>query len=133
MEEVKQISKQEEMRKRYESRQVGGTEKVEQKSKEVPLNYRKQKTRKNVYKQCNGLKRNSRKIKSLQLHEAFQLQYDQERADKGSKQKEKLFQNVDEISEGRKNNTISLVERKIKILYMTNIPWKSSQRKRKMN
>ena len=133
MEEVKQISKQEEMRKRYESRQVGGTEKVEQKSKEVLLNYRKQKTRKNVYKQCNGLKRNSRKIKSLQLHEAFQLQYDQERADKGSKQKEKLFQNVDEISEGRKNNTISLVERKIKILYMTNIPWKSSQRKRKMN
>ena len=41
------------------------------------------------------------------MYEGFQLQYEQERADKEKKQK-KLFQNVDEISEGRKSNTISL-------------------------
>ena len=37
--------------------------------------------------------------------------------DKEKKQKEKLFQNVDEILEGRKNNTISLVERKTWMFY----------------
>ena len=37
--------------------------------------------------------------------------------DKEKKQKEKLFQNVDEILEGRKNNTISLVERKMWMFY----------------
>ena len=45
--------------------------------------------------------------------------------DKEKKQKEKLFQNVAEISEGRKKNTINLAERKMKIFYMTNIPWKT--------
>ena len=35
--ETKHISKQEEMRKFYESRQVGGTEKVGEKWKEAPL------------------------------------------------------------------------------------------------
>ena len=39
--EVKEISRQEEMQKYYESRQVGGTEKTEEKSKEVPLKDRK--------------------------------------------------------------------------------------------
>ena len=43
MGEVKQTSKQEEMRKCYESRQVGGIEKVEEKSKKVPLKDRKKK------------------------------------------------------------------------------------------
>ena len=47
MGEVKQISKQEEMWKCYESRQVGGTEKAEQKSKEVPLKDRKKRIIKN--------------------------------------------------------------------------------------
>ena len=42
------------------------------------------------------------------MYEGFQLQYEQERVDKEKKQKEKLFQNVDEISGGRKNNTINL-------------------------
>ena len=44
--------------------------------------------------------------------EGFELQYDQERADKGKKQKEKLFQNVDEISEGTKKqcNQLSMKE-----------------------
>ena len=41
MGEVKQISKQKEMRECYERRQVGGTEKVDKKSKEVPLTDRK--------------------------------------------------------------------------------------------
>ena len=36
-------------------------------------------------------------MKSLKLHEAFQLQYNQERPGKERKQKEKLFQNVDKI------------------------------------
>ena len=35
MGEVKQMSKQEEMRKCYKSRQVGGTENVEEKSKDI--------------------------------------------------------------------------------------------------
>ena len=61
-----------------------------------------------VYKQYHCLKRKPRKIRSLQLYEGFQLQYEQERVDKEKKQKEKLFQNVDEISGGRKNNTINL-------------------------
>ena len=42
------------------------------------------------------------------MYEGFQLQYEQKRVDKEKKQKEKLFQNVDEISGGRKNNTINL-------------------------
>ena len=54
-------------------------------------------------------------------------------ANKEKTQKEKLFQNVDETSKSRKNNTTSLIERKMTIFYMTNIPWKTSQRKRKMN
>ena len=41
------------------------------------------------------------------MYEGFQLQYEQERTDKEKKQK-KLFQNVDEISEGKKGNRISL-------------------------
>ena len=61
-----------------------------------------------VYKQYHGLKRKPRKIKSLQLYDGFQLQHEQERADKEKKQKEKLFQNVDEISQSRKNNGASL-------------------------
>ena len=60
----------------------------------------------NIYKQCGGLKRKPRKTKSPQLFKGFKLQYEKERADKGKKQKEKL--------------------------YMTNIPWKMSQRKRKI-
>ena len=40
--------------------------------------------------------------------EGFQLQHEEERADKQKKQKENLFQNVNEISEGREHNTISL-------------------------
>ena len=75
----------------------------------------------------------TRKIKSLQLYERFQLQYEQEKADREKKQKEKLFQNVYEISEGRKNNTIVFAERKMRIYYITNIPWKTRQRKRKIN
>ena len=62
----------------------------------------------NVYKQYHVLKRKPRKIKSLQLYEGFQLQYEQERADKEKNQKENLFQNLNEISEGREHNTISL-------------------------
>ena len=42
------------------------------------------------------------------MYEGFQLQYEQKRVDKEKKQKEKLFQNADEISGGRKNNTINL-------------------------
>ena len=38
---LKQISKQEDMRKCYESRQVGGIEKVEGKSKEISLKDKK--------------------------------------------------------------------------------------------
>ena len=41
MGKVKQTSKQKEMRECYERRQVGGTEKVDKKSKEVPLTDRK--------------------------------------------------------------------------------------------
>ena len=41
MGKMKQISKQEEMQEYYERRQVGGTEKVEKRSKEVPLKERK--------------------------------------------------------------------------------------------
>ena len=41
MGKVKEISKQEEMQECYERRQVGGTEKVEKRSKEVPLKDRK--------------------------------------------------------------------------------------------
>ena len=63
-----------------------------------------------------------RKIKSLQLYEGFQLHYEQERTDKKKDQKEKLSQNVGEISEGRKNNTVSLVEKEMRIFHMTNIP-----------
>ena len=62
----------------------------------------------NVYKQYHVLKRKPTKIKSLQLYEGFQLQHEEERADKQKKQKENLFQNVNEISEGREHNTISL-------------------------
>ena len=47
MGEAKQISKQEEMRKCYESRQVGGTEKVGEKSKEAPLKDRRKRIIKN--------------------------------------------------------------------------------------
>ena len=43
---LKQIRKQEEMQKCYESRQVGGIEKFEGKSKEISL---KDKTKKNNY------------------------------------------------------------------------------------
>ena len=42
------------------------------------------------------------------MYEGFQLQYEQKRVDKEKNQKEKLFQNVDEFSWGRKNNTINL-------------------------
>ena len=62
----------------------------------------------NVYKQYHILKRKPTKIKSLQLYEGFQLQHEEERADKQKKKKENLFQNVNEISEGREHNTISL-------------------------
>ena len=47
MGEAKQISKQEEMRKCNESRQVGGTEKVGEKSKEAPLKDRRKRIIKN--------------------------------------------------------------------------------------
>ena len=42
------------------------------------------------------------------MYEGFQLLYEQERADKEKKQKEKLFQNLDGSSEGRETNTINL-------------------------
>ena len=60
----------------------------------------------NVYKQYHGLKRQPWTFKAIQLHEGFELQYEQ--LIKKKKEKEKLFQKVDEISEGRKNNTVSL-------------------------
>ena len=188
MRNVKQMSKQEEIRVYYERRQVGKTEKVEKKTETnaierqknikyetneekslIGINrghaFKKQEKREarqfphqrqlvvesiidlekireiisekcyyqeynetiwfNVYKQYDGLKRKPKKIKSLQLYEGFQPQYEQERADKGRKQKEKLFQNVHEISKGRENHIISLALSKtmMSIFYMTNIPW----------
>ena len=63
----------------------------------------------------------------------FNYNMNKKRVDKEKKQKERLFRNADEISEGRKNNTINLVERKMRIFYVTNILWKTSQTKRKIN
>ena len=66
------------------------------------------------------------------MYEGFQLQYEQKRVDKEKKQKEKLFQNVDEISGGRKNNTINLAFSKKEdkdILYDKYFMEKESQKK----
>ena len=71
------------------------------------------------------MNRKPRKIKSVQLYERFQEGIRR-------RSKKKLFQNVHEISNGTKNNTINLIERKMRTFYVTNIPWKTSQRKRKM-
>ena len=75
MGEVKQTSKQEEMRKCYESRQVGGIEKVEEKSKKVPLKDRKKRIIKNeTYeeKRLIGINRGQRnKNKKKQKKDSF--------------------------------------------------------------
>ena len=139
---LKQISKQEDMRKCYESRQVGGIEKVEGKSKEISLKDKKiiiitnetnkekslmgiNKGQGNKKQEKTYMNRKPRKIKSVQLYERFQEGIRR-------RSKKKLFQNVHEISNGTKNNTINLIERKMRTFYVTNIPWKTSQRKRKM-